>query len=132
MHIRNLIGDARSSSKKLENILIDELGTDRNDIQNLLLWWFSSAKRASAQQVKLKKKVAPWSQNEIYIPGGDSLVEIRPKGTGSPATRHSLLATRHVFSREGIPKIFQKKNYLKNLFFNSFLLNLQNLPVIFL
>lgn len=47
-------------------------------------------------------------------------------------TRYSLLAIRHLFLRNGTLQIFQKKKLFKNFVFNSFLLNLQNLSVIFL
>jgi hypothetical protein len=41
IHIKDLIGNATKSSTRLENYLIDSLGTDRTDIQDLLMWWFS-------------------------------------------------------------------------------------------
>jgi len=40
-HIKNLIGEASSSTKDLENLLMNECGTDRKDAQDLLIWWFS-------------------------------------------------------------------------------------------
>ena len=39
-HIKTLIGDGLSSKIKLENLLMDECGTDRKDVQDLLSWWF--------------------------------------------------------------------------------------------
>jgi hypothetical protein len=39
-HIKSLIGEAASSTRDLENLLMDECGTDRKDAQDLLTWWF--------------------------------------------------------------------------------------------
>ena len=38
--IKNLIGDASSGTRELENLLMDEYGTNRKDVQDLLRWWF--------------------------------------------------------------------------------------------
>ena len=39
-HIKTLIGDSIKISTDLENLLMDECGTDRKDVQDLLRWWF--------------------------------------------------------------------------------------------
>ena len=39
-YTESLIGEAASSTRDLENLLMDECGTDRKDAQDLLTWWF--------------------------------------------------------------------------------------------
>ena len=63
-------------------------------------------------------------ENVKYV---NILVGISPKGTGSPATGHPP----PVFEGWNSPN-FSEKKLFKKFVFNSFLLNLQNLPVIFL
>ena len=45
-HVKELIGDSPRQTCDLEELLIDELGTDRRDIQSLLMWWFKMKKEA--------------------------------------------------------------------------------------
>jgi hypothetical protein len=42
--IKETIGEATSWSQELEDKMMDNTGATRDDIQKLLIWWFSSEK----------------------------------------------------------------------------------------
>ena len=66
-HIKSLIGDASSSTRDLENLLMDECGADRKDVLCLLIWWFDRQQKGDSTEDDHTQKRNPESSKEILF-----------------------------------------------------------------